>query len=335
MQKGRLTDSPSLPISVVVPVHNREDLLREAIASVQAQTCPAAELIVVDDGSTDDSARVAAEVGARVIRQHNQGSAAARNAGILSASQPWVAFLDSDDLWEPSKLEEQWALHRACPEPGLLLCDFRQVDLATGETIVPSFLGSPAIGFDALERKRIGDRWSWVPEVAHDFWKTGNFLAPPVVVARRDLLIAAGLFDPELRLAQDVEFFLRLLALTGFAMVEKSLVEVRRHAGNTSGDALALTEAFVRIAGMIAANPARYPAGAQEAYCGRLFAKKRAIGRLLLEAEHPRDARAMLEESLSIRVTARALLLWAATWMRPRMFHTLVRLRRALRRRAA
>ena len=97
-----------LPISVVVPVYNRENLVREALASVVSQSRPPAEIIVVDDGSTDGSAAAAAALATRVIRQENLGSAAARNRGIEEATQPWIAFLDSDDLWDSTKLEEQW-----------------------------------------------------------------------------------------------------------------------------------------------------------------------------------------------------------------------------------
>ena len=331
MYASGATEGMTLPISVVVPVYNRERLLREALESVAAQTRPPAEIIVVDDGSTDGSAEVAVPLATRVLRQANGGSAAARNAGLRAATQPWIAFMDSDDLWEPTKLEEQWSLHDACPDAGLILCDFRQTDLESGDIMVSSFLKLPTIRFSAIRRTQLGEYWSWVPEISGDFWEAGNFLAPPVVLARRDVLVAAGLFDPELRLAQDVEFFLRVLAITGFAVVEKTLVDVRRHVGNTSGDALALTTAYVRIAEKIDAHPERYPPGAQEAFVSRLFAKKRAIGRLLLEANQRREARAMLRESLAHRITARAVILWAATWVPHRMFHLMIKARRTVR----
>ena len=122
---------------------------------------------------------------------------------------------------------------------------------------------------------------------------------------------------------------------TGFAVVEKTLVEVRRHAGNASADPLALTRALVMIAELIEAHPERYPEGAGEVFSGQLFARKRAIGRLLLQADQMQEARAALRESLSHRVTARAVLLWLATWVQPTTFHRLVRLKRAIRNRLA
>ena len=101
--------SEPLPVSVVIPAYNRERMLRRALASVQGQRRAPAEVIVVDDASTDATARVAEEMGARVIRHPaNLGEGGARNSGIMAASQPWVALLDSDDEWLPHHLETLW-----------------------------------------------------------------------------------------------------------------------------------------------------------------------------------------------------------------------------------
>lgn len=97
-------------VSVVIPAYNREGMLRRALASVLAQRPAPAEIIVVDDASSDGSAAVAAEMGARVVRhERNRGEGAARNSGIAEAGQPWVALLDSDDEWLPGHLAALWA----------------------------------------------------------------------------------------------------------------------------------------------------------------------------------------------------------------------------------
>lgn len=94
------------PISVVIPTFNRAKLLRRAVDSVLNQTTRAAEVIVVDDGSTDDTPAVCREFGSRVkvVHQANGGASIARNTGVQRATQPWIAFLDSDDYWTPSHL---------------------------------------------------------------------------------------------------------------------------------------------------------------------------------------------------------------------------------------
>ena len=103
--------SASAAVSVIVPTYNGERYVAGAIDSILAQTMPPAEIIVVDDGSTDDGPRIARSYGppVNVLHQANAGAAAARNAGIAAATQPYLAFLDHDDLWTPRKLELQLA----------------------------------------------------------------------------------------------------------------------------------------------------------------------------------------------------------------------------------
>lgn len=103
--------SPAASVSAVVPCYNGARFLRETLESALAQTHPPLEVIVVDDGSTDDSAAIAASLGppVRVIRQANQGESVARNRGIDEACGDWLAFLDADDLWHPRKLAAQLA----------------------------------------------------------------------------------------------------------------------------------------------------------------------------------------------------------------------------------
>jgi len=98
---------PSPKVSVVVPAYNTGAFLREALDSILAQTHPAHEILVVDDGSTDDTAAICHSYGPaiRYIHQHNQGISAARNAGIRAAAGDWIALLDSDDIALPNRLQ--------------------------------------------------------------------------------------------------------------------------------------------------------------------------------------------------------------------------------------
>jgi glycosyltransferase involved in cell wall biosynthesis len=109
-RRARRSDAEPLPVSVVIPAYNRERMLRRALESVRAQRRRPAEVIVVDDASSDGTARVAEELGARVVRhEQNRGEGGSRNSGIAAASQPWVALLDSDDEWLPHHLETLWS----------------------------------------------------------------------------------------------------------------------------------------------------------------------------------------------------------------------------------
>ncbi len=98
-----------MSVSVVIPCYNGAPFLRETLDSVLAQTHAPLEVIVVDDGSTDASAAIAESYGppVRVIRQQNQGESVAQNRGIDESQGRWIAFLDSDDVWKPTKLERQ------------------------------------------------------------------------------------------------------------------------------------------------------------------------------------------------------------------------------------
>lgn len=108
---------PDRRVSVIIPVHNGAKYLAEAIESVLAQELAAHEIIVVDDGSTDQSAAIAGGFGkpVRVLRQARQGAGAARNAGARAASGTFLAFLDADDLWAPAKLARQMASFETVP----------------------------------------------------------------------------------------------------------------------------------------------------------------------------------------------------------------------------
>lgn len=120
--KGKPTD-----VSVVIPTYNRAKLVVEAIESVLRQTAPPREIIVVDDGSTDDTASALASFGDRIIsiRQENQGVGTARNRALAVASSPYIAFLDSDDLWLEFKLELQIDILERNPDLGFLFSDFQ------------------------------------------------------------------------------------------------------------------------------------------------------------------------------------------------------------------
>jgi glycosyltransferase involved in cell wall biosynthesis len=183
-------------VSVVIPTYNCAPRLLRALQSVAAQTYPHIEIVIVDDGSTDDTAdRVSewtAKSGANVryIRQSNAGPAAARNHGMRSASGDAIAFLDADDEWHPAKLEKQIPLLKG--DVGLVYCAnsfvdsngdplqnyLRRVELHRGDILLPLF---------------------------RDF-----FLLTSAVVISKAAYQAVGEFNENLDVGEDYEFFLRL-----------------------------------------------------------------------------------------------------------------------------
>lgn len=122
----------SVDFSVVIAVYNGERTLKRAIDSVLAQTWPAREIIVVDDGSTDASAAIASNYGppVRVLRQANRGVSAARNAGVAAASGDWIAFLDADDYYYPHRLQRAAEAIERFPQADFVTADFDYRDEA-------------------------------------------------------------------------------------------------------------------------------------------------------------------------------------------------------------
>lgn len=131
-------------ISVIVPVYNGAPFVAQAIDSIVAQSCPPGEIIVVDDGSTDNTADIVQRFGDRVryVYQDNAGSSVARNRGVALSRGDFLAFLDADDLWPPCKLEQQLAILRDEPQVELVwghVVEFRGAlaDVQTGSGAVP------------------------------------------------------------------------------------------------------------------------------------------------------------------------------------------------------
>lgn len=191
-----MTQSPR--ISVVIPTYNRAKVVPTALESVFAQTFPAAEIIVVDDGSKDDTRAVLASYGDRIkaISQPNGGLGAARNTGILAAGSEWIAFLDDDDEYVPDRLAiaaETIALH---PDIGVH---------ATNTALVNED-GSELDMFGLRERKATEHMRLERPLE----WVLGGCFFAQTLVARKSLLLDAGLFRKTFY--EDMDLFIRLAA---------------------------------------------------------------------------------------------------------------------------
>jgi glycosyltransferase involved in cell wall biosynthesis len=321
------------PITVVIPAYQRESILEETVRSVLHQTLPVAEVVVVDDGSTDRTAEVAERLGVRVLRQNNQGVSEARNAGIRAATQEWVALLDSDDIWEAEKIEAQWQAIRMRPEVGLVFTDW--LDFGDDGVTDTDVLASRPV-YASLRRERLA------PDVVfcdRDSLATGlfpgNFIKPSTIVARRAILLEAGLFDtgfgrPGSLVGQveDRDFFLRLSALTDALVVERSLVRYRIHTGGASQDRLRMAMGAAEVAARVFAEPAKYPDGSVDFYRRDRPKRLREAGLLLMEMGRFSEARRVLWRSLHEAPAVRTLAALGVSVLGRATHQSLVRLKR-------
>lgn len=210
-------------ISVVIPLYNKEKSVRATLESVLAQTYKDWECIVVNDGSTDNSANVVKEFMAQIddrwtlISQENAGVSAARNAAILAAKGEYVTFLDADDLWMPDYLETLDALIRDYPDAGLYCIGYRVV---RDNQMVN---GVSSITQDA-DRVR-----GWV----NDVWNGNTDLfAGSSSSSSRERLIRVGLFDTRMTHGEDLDLFWRLVLDGGIVRDSKCCAFYRMDAEN-------------------------------------------------------------------------------------------------------
>lgn len=217
-------------VSVIIPTYNSVAYVTAAVASVLAQTFADLEILVIDDGSTDETSEVMAGYGTRVryLRQENSGVAIARNRGIAESQGEYVAFLDADDTWFPRKLELQLEALRAHIEAGVCYSAF---------LVVTSELKPIGV--------RRSERWASALE---DLLLHGNVVGSIcTVLAKRSLFQQAGGFDPLLSQCADWEMWVRLAARTEFVYLDEPLVTYRQHDSNMSHNAPLLEKDSLRV----------------------------------------------------------------------------------------
>lgn len=196
-------------VSVVIPTYNRSAFLRDAIDSVLCQQEAAFELIVVDDGSSDDTEKIVESYGtaAQYVRQSNSGVSAARNKGLAIACGEWLAFLDSDDFWLPGKLRLQ--LDYLAATPALKVCQTEELWVRNGERLNPRKYHAKPSGYcfpQLLER---------------------CLVSPSAVMIHRDVFADVGLFDEELPACEDYDLWLRIGCKYPIGLLQQPLIVKR------------------------------------------------------------------------------------------------------------
>jgi glycosyltransferase involved in cell wall biosynthesis len=211
-------ETPILPISVVIPVRNREHLIARAIESVMAQTLPVEEIIVVDDASTDRTVD-AVEGFAKSLNNltlisltENVGAAKARNIGINIAKGDLIAFLDSDDVWYVDKLSKQVRKFQA------------------NKNVVAVFCGVVEVSYDGNYRQRNIPK---MPDVSQaDLYHSNMLVTMSGALILKKALLEIGGFDTSLPSCQDWDLFIRLSECGKLSVVQEELVEFWRHKGD-------------------------------------------------------------------------------------------------------
>lgn len=219
-------------VSVIIPTFNRAHLLRRAIESVLQQSLGCWELIVIDDGSTDETPEIVAGFRDPRIRYihhgHNRGNAAARNTGIRLSSGKYVAFLDDDDEWLPDKLERQVALLESCPrEVGLVYCGVTFLDVVTGKRRYKRPRLKGYVGAQVLTWNGIGTASS--------------------VVIRREVLDEMGGFDEALPACVDWDMWIRVSQKYMVDFVDDPLVIYREHSASVTANEDKIVRGWQRL----------------------------------------------------------------------------------------
>ena len=186
-----------MKFSVVIPLYNKANYIESTIRSVLDQTCDDYELIVVDDGSSDNSLALARKYESdrvRVIAQANQGVSVARNTGIENARGSFIAFLDADDQWEPQYLETIQVLTEQYPESAIFVTAYA-VDMGNGKIHYST---------------RLEPQTGCLPSYWLTLAKGYDFVWTSATVIRRDALMEAGLFKPGEKIGQDLDMWARV-----------------------------------------------------------------------------------------------------------------------------
>lgn len=223
-----------MQVSVVIPTYNRADIIRDALESVLAQSYQDFEILVVDDGSSDNTCEVVASLGSSKIRfirsERNFGCSAAYNRGIKEATGNLIAFLDSDDIWEPEYLEREVDFLSRHPEVGVVFCD---TEIRGPEMHVDSIV-SLMDAFPKYLRKN--------PKASEYIIDARQMylcllqevpIKPSATVARREVFSKAGVFDEQWPSGTDWDLFLRMSRQTNFGYIDRALVTQRHRSDAT------------------------------------------------------------------------------------------------------
>lgn len=232
-----MTDSPppALTVSVIIPAFNVAAWIKQAIDSILAQTFHVLEILVVDDGSTDETANIIRGYGAPVvyINQQHKGVSAARNRGIMTAKGNLIAFIDGDDYWHPRKLESQIRLFEQQKDLQWVSCETQPFDSATGAFI------------DGLTPSM------WNGDILTALF-LNNFIGSATPLIRRNVFDQVGLFNEahEARIGEDWDMWLKIASIHPLGVAYEKLAFLRLH-GASAMSTTSISEKVECLVGVI------------------------------------------------------------------------------------
>jgi len=311
-------------VSVVIPTYNRATNVQAGIKSVLAQTISDLEVIVVDDGSSDGTGPILREAFGDRIRyfsQANQGASVARNRGVEEARGEWIAFLDSDDIWEKDKLEWQFkALEQYSPRCSACYTDVRFFNHSETQTM--------------FQLAKENYRHEGVMGVNSDVLRllvrpggAGMVVCLSSFVARTDAIRKTGGFDPKLLYSQDSEFLFRLGMLTGFCYVNRPLVlfdrspaELRHVGVSSEWNKLEffLQDSQVRLEGLLRLTE-RQPPAIRKLIRRQLGSVHSGWANCYLETGKYGKAREAVSRAARMNPSFNHAVKWLLTWISPRL----------------
>lgn len=225
-------------VSVIIPLHNPGTYIREAIQSVQAQTFRDWELILIDDASTEDLSYIEREFkNARVIKQKHGGVSVARNNGILHSSGDYVAFMDQDDIWAPTKLQRQVEVLDSDDSLAVCYCELQLIDkdgkpIDPDEKLVFATESDPKYFVELGGEDSHSSQFSRMYQAITYFSK--RFVVPSTVMLRKSCLSVSGLLDPFIPFSGDFDLVIKLGSNFKVARIPGREVFYRRHDRNFS-----------------------------------------------------------------------------------------------------
>ncbi len=222
-------------VSVIMPAFNAAPFIEEAVESVLTQGVDGLELLVVDDGSTDDTLvrlRRVQDPRLRVVPLSKVGVGAARNHGLSLARGEYLGFLDADDRWRPGKLRQQLALLESEPDVGFVFTNFRRFD-ASGFHAETQFDFVPHLRHVPTRPSRAGEGRVILGSAFEALVGCPQLPCWTQTMLARAALVRGIAFPPDMRLSQDLYYVLNVYRVAAGAYIAEPLVEVRRHGGNS------------------------------------------------------------------------------------------------------